>query len=221
VAGVAVLVGGVIACAEGSLVSLGWTTGTFGTLFLAPACVLACEALPVRAVDLVTAAVLIAVGAGSVVVALEVHGDPKRTAPLAQSTVPVRLGPVTPRVDPRSATELRRLRVDAQGAGWRPGMALLDATFAPAVPLLLGARVPPVLLPYFPGRDPAMVCVAVRGEKATWLGAWLLVSRDASPAELEGIARCLGHRWPDDYVKVAPFATAWTNVPAVLLRPRE
>jgi hypothetical protein len=115
---------------------------------------------------------------------------------------------------------LRRLQVEADDAGWRPGMPLLDATYAPAVPLLLGALEPPVLLPYFPGRSPSMVCVAVRGQPTTWRNAWLLVPADARPGELEGLAACLGRRWPQDYVRITPFGTRRTNVPALLLRPR-
>jgi hypothetical protein len=62
--------------------------------------------------------------------------------------------------------------------------------------------------------------VATRGEEVMWRQAWLLVPRNAPTAELQGIACCLGRRWPQDYAVVTPFATPWTNVPAVLLRPR-
>jgi hypothetical protein len=217
--GVLVLVIAAFAVAAGTNVSLGWVLGTTGTVLLAPACLLAARTLPAPAATAAVPALLVGITAGAVVTAVEAHGDPKRAAPLASATVPVRLGPVVARVDGDTAAAVGGIVDRAGDAGWRSGDRLVDTTFTPAVPLALGAVVPPVLVPGFPGLAPDVVCVAVRDAPGDWSAAWLLVPRDASAADLEVTAHCLG-RHADDYEIVSGFATRWAPVPATLLRPR-
>jgi hypothetical protein len=218
--GCTLLVVAAIACVAGSNFSFGFQLNATAVL-LAPACVLACRLLPVQAVRPTTAALLVAVTAGSLVTGGLVHGDPKYGAQLADSTTPVRLGPATVRVDAASAARLRSLVDTASAAGWRPGTPLVDLSLVPAVPMVLGADVPPVLIVTLPEFSrTAMVCQAVRGLGDRWRDAWVLVPTGKSSGYLREVGADLGRSWPGGYERVATFSDPFKQLDTVLLRPR-
>jgi hypothetical protein len=135
--------------------------------------------IAVAVLVLAAAAVTACVAVGAAVVAVESHHDPKRGAPLAAATVPVRLGPAVVRLDQDSAAALAGLVASARAAGWRDGDRLVDTAYVPAVPLALHARVPPVLLPGFPVIPPAasaLLSPASRRRGAT-AGSWCRATR--------------------------------------------
>ncbi len=226
-AGAAVLVGGVAACVFGSNVLLSWQLTTM-TLLLAPACVLACGALdraapvpgggPARGPGIAGVLVLV-ICAGSLVTAVQAHEDPRMSAPLAEATSPVALGRVTVGTDPETARQVGDLESAARAAGWTPGTPLVDTTFTPLLPLALGARVPPVLIPGFPGYDLATVCQAVRGLGPQWRDAWLVVLPGSSDRQRAQLAAYLGRRYPDDYAPVATLSPRGADFAGLLLRP--
>lgn len=222
-AGSAVLGLAAAACAFGSNTLLGSQLNTM-TLLLAPACVLACGALdrPVATSPRSGAVGLLVVAlcAGSPVTALEAHADPRASAPLADANTPLVLGPVTVHTDADTARQVLQVETAARAAGWRPGTPLVDTTFRPVLPLALGARVPPVLLPAVPGYDLATVCQAVRGLGPEWRNAWLVVPPGVAADRARQLASYLGRDSPDDYVPVTTFSLRWAGPGGTLLRPR-
>lgn len=214
-----VLIVAALGCVAGSNVSFGFLLNMTG-LLLAPACFCIVAALPRSSVPVVLPALVAAVCAGSLVAATGVQREPKWTGPLVRATSPVQLGPVTVRVDGNDARQLLALRGAAVSTGWRSGMPLVDATYLPSVPLLLGADVPPVLLPTAASWLPLTpVCSAVRGLGPAWRNAWLLVPDGLDAAGRARIAGYLGRRYPQDYRTVASFTDRFVPLGGVLLRP--
>ena len=176
-------------------------------------------ALPRSTVPVMLPALVAAVCAGSLVAATAVQREPKWTGPLVQATTPLQLGPATVRVDASSAGQLQALRAAAVRAGWRPGMPLVDSAYLPSVPLLLGADVPPVLLPSVSWLPTTPICSAVRGLGPRWRDAWLLVPEELDTEGRARIAAYLGRRYPQDYRTVAFFTDRFVPLRVVLLRP--
>jgi hypothetical protein len=214
-----VLLGGVVAVVFGSNLSITWQLTIVG-LLLVPACLVVCTAFPPALRAPLLVAVALALGVGSALVAVQTRFDVRRSASWSVSTFPVTMGRVTTRTDAATAAQLRELRVAAERHGWRPGARLVDATFSPAVPLVLGATVPPVLLPGFPGYGLASVCRAVQGLGAPWQDAWLLVPADMKPKNARQVAGYLGLRYPEDYVQVTTFEPRFSTLHGRLLRPK-
>jgi hypothetical protein len=217
--GVGVCCAAVAGCITGSNLVPGFLLPAT-TLLLAPACLLATRVLPEHGARAAVAAVSACLVAGSVVVAHQAYGEPKRGAPVAVSTVPVRLGPAVVRVDAGTAAQLDGIASAARSAGWRDGDRLLDASFTPAVPLALRAAVPPVLFPAFPGWLPSSVCSAVSGLDRGWRDAWVLVDTRLGEDALAEVTGAVGRRWPQDYVTVATLENRWGRSRPVLARPR-
>lgn len=193
---------------------------TFGAAMIGIAVLLACDALPAggRPVTAALAATLLCVGA--VVVVVESRLDPYRTQRAAASTTPVRLGRAVVRVDAATAEQLTSFTEAARRGGWVPGRPLVDLTFTPAAALALGADVPPVLVPAFPGFSIETVRVATADHPAYWRDAWLLVLRDGSAQRKADAAAMLGRRYPQDYRSVATMTSAGMAYELELLAPR-
>ena len=98
-------------------------------------------------------------------------------------------------------------------------MPLVDGAYVPSVPLLLGADVPPVLLPTLSFLPTTPICSAVRGLGPRWRDAWVLVPQELGAAGRARIARYLGRRYPQDYRTVAFFTDRFVPLRVVLLRP--
>ncbi len=207
-----------LGCVAGTNVDLGFMLAMTG-LLLAPACLLAAEAAPACALPATTWALAGCIVAGSLLTAAQTYARPKWEAPLTASDTPVRLGPVTVRVDAGTAARVADLRSRAARAGWRPGTPLLDGAFIPTVSLALGADVPPVLLPSLPQSDPRALCEAVRGLGAAWEQAWLLLPPARTEAERALIAGYLGRVYPRDYALVTDYRDPFSGFEGVLLRP--
>ncbi len=207
------------ACLFGSNLSISWQLTLMG-LLLVPACIAACYIFPIPVRTSITLAVIVTLGLGSAVVAVEARFDVRRSASWSASTVPVSLGRVTVRTDAETARAFVELKQAATAAGWHQGVPLIDTTFTPAVPLALGAQVPPVLLPAFPGFATTSVCYAVQGLDAHWRNAWILMSTALTTQDRRRVTAYLGRRYPDDYVQVAEFDPPHSDLHGRLLRPR-
>ncbi|MGZ4650230.1 MAG: hypothetical protein ACXV3A_06815, partial [Kineosporiaceae bacterium] len=207
------------ACLFGSNLSISWQLTLMG-LLLVPACIAACYVFPIPVRTSITLAVIVTLGLGSAVVAVEARFDVRRSASWSASTVPVSLGRVTVRTDAETAQAFVELKQAATAAGWHQGVPLIDTTFTPAVPLALGAQVPPVLLPAFPGFATTSVCYAVQGLDAHWRNAWILMSTALTTQDRRRVTAYLGLRYPDDYVQVAEFDPPHSDLHGRLLRPR-
>jgi hypothetical protein len=213
------LLGGVVAVVFGSNLSIHWQL-TIAGLLLVPACLVVCAAFPRALQGPLLVTVALALAAGSAVVAIQTRFDVRRSASWSVSTVPVSMGRITTRTDAATAAQLSELRMAAERQGWRPGTRLVDATFSPAVPLVMGATVPPVLLPGFPAYGLASVCRAVQGLGAQWQDAWLLLPTTMKPKDARQITGYLGLRYPQDYVQVTTFEPRFSDLHGRLLRPK-
>ncbi len=209
----------VVAVLFGSNVSLNWQLTVMGPLIV-PACLVLCGAFGPALRTPILAGTAVALSVGSAVVAVESRVEVRRSAPWSASIVPVQMGRVTTRTDAGTAAALAELRATAERQGWQPGTPMVDVTFTPAVPLVLDASVPPVLLPGFPDYGLGSVCAAVQGLGAAWQRAWLLLPEDLDASGARRITGYLGMRFPDDYIEVTTFEPAFSSLHGTLLRPR-
>lgn len=156
---------------------------------------------------------------------------PYRQEPLAEQTVPIRIGPSdgTLRISPATARFVEALRSASARGGWTPGTPLLDLSpYAATVLYLLDARPLPTIIPTvccYEGQDALArwsLREAVRVDgRDLWRGAWVLwadqpVAGNADPTVLHQV----GRQFPDDYERVGTFDLPMAGQVLSLWRPR-
>ncbi len=197
-----------------------------GSLFLTLAAVLlagvAAPGAP-RAGLLATLALLAAVPPGMAV--RESLAAPYRLAGgLGTQTEPlVFLGnPTTLRVDAVTARWAADLQEAALGAGWTPGMALVDLTGGtPAAAAVLGAEAPgiPWLVGGYSGSDDFVATGLGYAAPDTLARAWVLTAPGGARALPATVLSAHGPSFPEGYERVTEVVTGWRSEVQELWRP--
>lgn len=178
---------------------------------------------PFRTAAPIVMSIVMAVAASSVI--STARAMPYRIAGLDSAVSTISFGPHrTPiDLDPAAARYWAELELATAAGGWRPGTAMLDLTWSPAVPYDLEATVPAVLLPTVgnarTGTASAIEALQLSGDTADWRSAWLLTSPDLNTIDVATVMHSIGRNFPGDYDLVLTVRAPGLGVLQELWRP--
>jgi len=125
-------------------------------------------------------------------------------------------------VDEKTANYLNDLKKNALGAGWKPGMYLIDMTGgSPGATVILGGRAPgaPWLLGGYKGSNAFARVTLASVSRKTLLDAWILTAHGGKRKLSDDVLLDLGLGFPSDYEMVGQVRTGHRNEEQMLWRP--